>query len=77
VRTVRSVPLSISKEKLKKAGIPADFEVRGELLMPLAAFKRVNEERESKGLSLFAKPAQCDRGDRTTVGVQSNGGATP
>jgi len=39
VRTVRSVPLSISKEKLKKAGIPADFEVRGELLMPLAAFK--------------------------------------
>src|SRR5579859_6192328 len=34
-RTVRSVPLSIPKEKLKKAGIPADFEVRGELLMPL------------------------------------------
>ena len=49
VRTVRSVPLSISKEKLKKAGIPADFEVRGELLMPLAAFKRMNEEREQIG----------------------------
>src|SRR5206468_3592133 len=31
VRTVRSVPLSILKEKLKKAGIPPDFEVRGEL----------------------------------------------
>src|SRR6266849_3458519 len=29
VRTVRSVPLSIPKEKLKKAGIPPDFEVRG------------------------------------------------
>src|ERR1700726_1255239 len=27
VRTVRSVPLSIPKELLKKAGIPADFEV--------------------------------------------------
>src|SRR5438046_10281892 len=36
VRTVRSIPLSIPKEKLKKAGIPANFEVRGELLMPLA-----------------------------------------
>src|SRR5437870_3263539 len=35
VRTVRSVPLSISKERLKKAGLPLDFEVRGELLMPL------------------------------------------
>src|ERR1700744_6280608 len=34
IRTVRSVPLSIPKEQLKKAGIPADFEVRGELLMP-------------------------------------------
>src|SRR5947208_9375921 len=32
VRTVRSIPLSISPEKLKKAGIPADFEARGEML---------------------------------------------
>ena len=62
VRTVRSVPLSISKEKLKKAGIPADFEVRGELLMPLAAFKRMNEEREGKGLSLFANPRNATAG---------------
>jgi len=62
VRTVRSVPLSIPKEKLKKAGIPTDFEVRGELLMPLAAFKRMNEERESKGLSLFANPRNATAG---------------
>src|SRR5579871_2865524 len=31
VRTVRSVPLAIAKDKLKKAGIPPDFETRGEL----------------------------------------------
>src|ERR1035437_2745530 len=62
VRTVRSVPLSISKEKLKKAGLPADFEIRGELLMPLAAFKRMNDERESKGLSLFANPRNATAG---------------
>ncbi len=62
VRTVRSVPLSIPEEKLKKAGIPADFEVRGELLMPLAAFKRMNEERESKGLPLFANPRNATAG---------------
>src|ERR1700734_1812185 len=37
VRTVRSVPLAISHEKLKKAGIPLNFEGRGELLMPTAA----------------------------------------
>ncbi|MGB0012485.1 MAG: NAD-dependent DNA ligase LigA [Candidatus Sulfotelmatobacter sp.] len=62
VRTVRSVPLSISKEKLKKAGIPPNFEVRGELLMPTAAFKKVNEERERKGLATFANPRNFTAG---------------
>ncbi len=36
IRTVRSVPLSISPAVLKKAGLPADFEVRGEIIMLLA-----------------------------------------
>src|SRR5216684_1192098 len=36
VRTMRSVPLSISAAALKKAGIPVEFEVRGEVVMPLA-----------------------------------------
>src|SRR5256885_11673101 len=62
VRTVRSVPLSIPKEKLKKAGIPSTFEVRGELLMPLAAFKKMNEEREKQGLSPFANPRNMTAG---------------
>jgi len=62
IRTVRTIPLSIPKERLKKAGIPPDFEVRGELLMPLAAFKKMNEEREAKGLSLFANPRNATAG---------------
>jgi len=62
VRTVRSVPLSIPKDKLKKAGIPADFEVRGELLMPTASFKKINEERERDGLPTFANPRNFTAG---------------
>src|ERR1700684_159637 len=62
IRTVRSVPLSIPKEQLKKAGIPPDFEVRGELLMPTAAFKKVNEERERNGLPTFANPRNFTAG---------------
>jgi len=62
VRTVRSIPLLISKDKLKASGIPADFEVRGEMLMPIAAFKKMNEEREEKGLSLFANPRNATAG---------------
>ncbi|HTC49321.1 MAG TPA: NAD-dependent DNA ligase LigA [Candidatus Aquilonibacter sp.] len=62
VRTVRSIPLSISHEKLKKAGIPVNFEVRGELLMPTAAFKKLNEERERNGLATFANPRNFTAG---------------
>ncbi len=62
VRTVHSVPLAIDKAKLEKAGIPADFETRGELLMPTAAFKKLNEEREKNGLATFANPRNFTAG---------------
>ena len=44
------MPLSISANTLKKAGLPQAFEVRGEAVMPEAAFERMNEEREREGL---------------------------
>src|ERR1700723_1387304 len=53
VGAVRSIPLPVPLQKLKQAGVPPVFEVRGELLMPAAAFKRMNEEREQHGLSTF------------------------
>jgi DNA ligase (NAD+) len=62
VRTVRSVPLSVSKEKLKKAGMPPDFETRGEMLMPVAAFRKLNEDRTKEGLSTFANPRNFTAG---------------
>jgi DNA ligase (NAD+) len=62
VRTVRSIPLSIPVDKLKKAGIPPDFEVRGEMLMPIAAFRKLNAEREEKGLATFANPRNFTAG---------------
>src|ERR1700692_4693529 len=62
VRTVRSVPLAVSKDKLKKAGIPADFETRGEMLMPIASFRKMNEEREKLGLATFANPRNFTAG---------------
>ncbi len=62
VRTVRSIPLVIAKDELKKAGIAADFEVRGEMLMPLAAFRKLNEERERQGLAVFANPRNFTAG---------------
>jgi DNA ligase (NAD+) len=62
VRTMRSVPLSIAASALKKADVPADFEVRGEVIMPLAAFQRMNEDRAAKGLATFANPRNAAAG---------------
>src|ERR1700690_1566775 len=62
VRTVRSIPLSVSKDKLKKAGLPADFETRGEMLMPIAAFRKLNEDRAKEGLTTFANPRNFTAG---------------
>jgi DNA ligase (NAD+) len=62
VRTMRTVPLSIAPGALKKAGIPQDFEVRGEVIMPLAAFERMNDERERQNLARFANPRNAAAG---------------
>jgi DNA ligase (NAD+) len=62
VRTVRSVPLELNAAALSKAGLPSSLEVRGELLMPLPAFRRMNEAREEQGLATFANPRNAAAG---------------
>ncbi|HKW26658.1 MAG TPA: NAD-dependent DNA ligase LigA [Terriglobales bacterium] len=62
VKTIRSVPLFIPAATLKKAGLPAEFEVRGEVIMPTKSFERMNEERERLGLSKFANPRNAGAG---------------
>jgi DNA ligase (NAD+) len=67
VRTVRSVPLAIPGKTLDTAGLPSDFEVRGELLMPLTSFQRMNDEREEQGLPTFANPRNATAGTVRTL----------
>jgi DNA ligase (NAD+) len=67
IRTIRSVPLSISAALLKKAGLPQAFEVRGEAVMPEAAFLRLNEEREQLGLALAVNPRNAAAGTLRTL----------
>src|SRR5579859_7169605 len=62
VRTMPTVPLRIDHRKLEAAGLPRDFEVRGEVIMPLKAFLRMNEEREQQGLSRAANPRNAAAG---------------
>ena len=69
IRTIRSVPLRITKEQLQKAAVPQapSIEVRGEVVMPEAAFQRVNEERESEGLPAFVNPRNSAAGTLRTL----------
>jgi DNA ligase (NAD+) len=67
IRTIRSVPLTIPAERLKAAGLPPNFEVRGETVMPEAAFLRLNEEREREGLALAVNPRNAAAGALRTL----------
>lgn len=67
VRTMRSVPLSIAATKLAAAGLPQSFEVRGEVVLPQAAFLKLNEEREALGQSPAANPRNAAAGTIRTL----------
>jgi len=67
VRTIRSVPLSISAEKIRKSKLPVPFEVRGEVVMPMAAFLKMNQEREALGQSPAANPRNFAAGTIRTI----------
>ena len=67
VRTIRSVPLSISPAKLRASGLPESFEVRGEVVLPIAAFQKLNAEREEQGLASAANPRNAAAGTLRTL----------
>jgi DNA ligase (NAD+) len=67
VRTIRSVPIFLPEAKLRAAGLPESFEVRGECVMPQAAFARLNEEREAAGQAPAANPRNAAAGTIRTL----------
>ncbi len=62
VRTIRSIPLSVDPARLKKAGLPGDFEVRGEVIMTRKAFDDLNEQQDAEGGKRFANPRNAAAG---------------
>jgi DNA ligase (NAD+) len=67
IRTIRSVPLSVSKERLHRAGLPQSFEVRGEVILPDEAFLRLNRQREEQGLPPAVNPRNAAAGTIRTL----------
>jgi DNA ligase (NAD+) len=54
LRTIAAIPRSLPE--------PVAIDVRGEVFMPKAEFKRINEEREEAGLPLYANPRNSGAG---------------
>jgi DNA ligase (NAD+) len=74
IRTIRSIPLTIPAAKLSQRGLPQAFEVRGEVVMPEAAFLRLNEDREQEGLPPAVNPRNAAAGSLRTLdpGIVAN-----
>src|SRR3984893_2030604 len=53
VKTIRSIPLRVDPAALKKAKLPLNFEVRGEIVMPKKAFAELNRQQELSGGKIF------------------------
>lgn len=56
VKTIRTIPLKLQGD------FPPFFEMRGEIVMPLDSFNRLNEERADEGSQLFANPRNAAAG---------------
>jgi DNA ligase (NAD+) len=57
LKTIKSLPL-----KIRGANVPRELEVRGEVFMPLAGFKRFNEEAIARGEKSFVNPRNAAAG---------------
>ncbi len=57
VKTIRSVPLQLQGDDL-----PQLIEIRGEAILPIKDFERLNEDQAKKGLKLFANPRNAAAG---------------
>lgn len=56
VKTIRCIPLKLN------GNYPAQFEMRGEILMPWKVFEALNKEREEQEEPLFANPRNAASG---------------
>ena len=56
IKTIRSVPLKL------KGNYPEKFYIRGEIILPLKEFNRINQDRAEQGLELYANPRNTASG---------------
>ncbi len=67
-KTIRSLPLHVNDAALASAGLAgADFEVRGEVVMPLSSFQRINAARLKADEPAYVNPRNAAAGALRTL----------
>ena len=61
-RTIPSLPLRLPADEIGRRALPARFEVRGEVVMPKASFKKLNAQRLEDDEKLFKNPRNAAAG---------------
>lgn len=56
IRTIKSIPLKLNKDFVR------DFEMRGEIILPLEGFQKMNEERIANGEEAYRNPRNTASG---------------
>ena len=56
IKTIKSIPVKL------KNNVPPFIEIRGEVYLPRDSFHKINEERETEDLPLFANPRNAAAG---------------
>ena len=56
VRTIKSIPLQITGD------YPNNFEIRGEIFLPIESFNQMNKERARQGIHTYANPRNTASG---------------
>jgi DNA ligase (NAD+) len=62
VKTIRSIPLRVDAGVPKKIKLPANFEVRGEVVMTRKSFEMLNQQQEKSGGKIFMNPRSAAAG---------------
>ncbi len=57
IKTIRSIPL-----KLKGKNLPKRIEIRGEIILPIKDFEKLNRDQANKGEKTFANPRNAAAG---------------
>lgn len=64
VRTIKCIPLSLNEENY-----PSEFEIRGEIFLPLEAFRKINKKRIESDEQPFVNPRNAAAG---TLKIQNS-----